>query len=152
MPRKYSTSRTRQQRGGRIGGAAGEQGALAGLRSYRERLTAERAALDQKLSAIDQALSVLGAAAPARARAARGAMGRGVVARGGRRPAGGSLREYIDRVLRANGGVMAVKDITEAVRRAGYPTRNQTLAKSVGVTLRRMNNIVKVGRGRFRMK
>jgi hypothetical protein len=47
---------------------------------------------------------------------------------------------------------MAVKDITEGVRRGGYETRNKTLAKSVGIALTQMPEVDKVGRGLFRLK
>ncbi len=62
-----------------------------------------------------------------------------------------SLAGYIERVL-AGGAAMTVKEITLAVVAAGYPTRNKTLAKSVGATLAKMPGVVKVGRGLYRKK
>ena len=47
---------------------------------------------------------------------------------------------------------MAVKDITAAVLKAGYPSKSKTLAHSVGVALREMPGVVKVGRGQFRLR
>lgn len=47
---------------------------------------------------------------------------------------------------------MAVKDVTAAVVRAGYQTRNRTLGKSVGIALAQMPNVTKLGRGTFKLK
>lgn len=62
----------------------------------------------------------------------------------------GSLKSYIDRVLRASARPMRVVQITGAVLKAGYTTKNKTLAKSVGLALRDMAGVKKVGRGAFR--
>ncbi len=45
---------------------------------------------------------------------------------------------------------MTVKDVTTAVRKAGYKSKNKTLDKSVGVALSEMPGVKKVGRGTFR--
>ena len=47
---------------------------------------------------------------------------------------------------------MQVKDIASAVVRAGYKTRNQTLAKSVGLALASMPEVEKVGRGAYQLR
>ena len=47
---------------------------------------------------------------------------------------------------------MRVKDITAAVRKAGYVTKNRTLDKSVGNALAATPQIVKVARGQYRVR
>ncbi len=48
------------------------------------------------------------------------------------------------------GKPMRVIQITAAVLKAGYSTKNKALAKSVGVALREMLGVKKVGRGTLR--
>lgn len=119
--------------------------AVHALQSHCDSLIASRAQLDAEIKAVEEALRVMGATHAAKAP-------RTGAPRGGRRgPRAGSLKEYIARVLSGR-GVMSVKDITESVRAAGYPTRNQTLAKSVGITLTKMPEIRRVKRGHFCLK
>lgn len=137
--------------------------ALSGLQSYLARLRSERTAIDQRIASIDAAVRSIGAggrtkpaAAPAPSRPAGAPAARATRRIGragpGRRPPGATLKDFIVRVLGANGGVMAVKDIASAVRRAGFPTKNKALAKSVGNALAKMSNVARVGRGKFRLK
>jgi uncharacterized C2H2 Zn-finger protein len=125
--------------------AARATGALRAIRAYRQTLVARRAELDSRVNAIDRALAALGAVSrPVAARAARAPRSAGSRT--------GSLKYFIERVLSAGKGPMAVKDTTAAVLKAGFKTRNKTLAKSVGVALSQMANVVKVSRGRFRLR
>ena len=39
-----------------------------------------------------------------------------------------------------------------AVTRAGYKSKNKTLAKSIGIALSVMSTVEKVGRGQFKLK
>jgi hypothetical protein len=132
---------------GASAGSDGLRGALSGLQSYMNRLCAERDRLTRQIAALQGALGSLGAAT-------RGSAGRppGRPGGGGRRPREGSLKEFITKVLSKNGGPMAVKDVTAAVVRAGYQTRNRTLGKSVGIALAQMPNVTKLGRGTFKLK
>lgn len=123
--------------------APGAVQAIRGLEAYATQLQAERARIDSRLQTVHDALRELGAAAPR-----MGAPARGRVAGG---PRSGSLKEFILKVL-SGGGVSTVKEITEAVRSAGYPTKNKTLDKSVGIALAHMPQVHKVGRGKFRLK
>ena len=126
---------------------------VANLTQARGALVAHRTELDNQIAAVDRALAVMGAARPTRGRAARRPALRLVGARGRRRGRSeGTLKEHIARVMKGNTRPMAVKDITAAVRRSGYATTNKTLAKSVGVTLTQMPQVMKVNRGLFRMK
>ena len=55
-------------------------------------------------------------------------------------------------MLRGRVRPWAVKDVTAAVLKAGYNTKNKTLGHSVGVALAELSNVVKVGCGMYRMK
>jgi uncharacterized C2H2 Zn-finger protein len=125
--------------------ATGPARMIGDMRAYRGTLAAQRSELDTQIAAVEQALSALGATGRARARRATR---RGRVA--GMRK--GSLKDYVGRVLQAHGRPMAVKDVTTAVQRAGFKTRNKTLAKSIGIALSQMPNVKKVSRGVFRLR
>jgi ElaB/YqjD/DUF883 family membrane-anchored ribosome-binding protein len=128
-----------------LGGAAGLAAVVGDIQRYRDEVAAQRAALDSQMAGLDQALTVLGAAAPAR-KAPPGKGRRGA----GYRP--GSLKAHIQQVLQTHGGVMAAKAVTAAACKAGYKSKNKALVKSVGVALREMRDVAKVGRGVFRAK
>lgn len=142
-----------RRRGRRPGMSAGSLPALDSLHAIHSELLAQRAALDRQINAVEHAVSTLGGARLARRSGRpsgpRPATRRG---RGGRRgPRAGSLKEYIATAL-SRGGVMSVKDITDAVVKGGYKTRNKTLAKSVGIALTEIPGVQKVARGQFKMK
>jgi hypothetical protein len=115
------------------------------IQSYRDELGAQRMELDAQVARLDEVLAALGGSAPAKPAAPR----RGRAAGGFR---AGSLKTYVERVLGSSGAPMSVKNITAAVRKAGYKTKNKTLAKSVGNALADMRNVGKVSRGMFRLK
>jgi hypothetical protein len=118
------------------------------LQAYQSNLLQQRESIDRQLVTVRAALETMGQPAPALAvRAPAASRGPG---RGRRGPREGSLKTFILRVMKG-GGVMAVKDITDAVRKAGYPTSNKTLAKSVGAALTSTAGVSRVGRGKFRM-
>ncbi len=121
----------------------GIAGVVGQLRAYRDNLAAQRAQVDSQLAAVNGVLSALGATATA-ARVT-----------GQRRIPGareGSLKDFIGRVLRARRGPMAVKDVTAAVLKAGYQSRDRTLGHSVAKLLAAMPNVVKVARGQYRLR
>jgi hypothetical protein len=125
--------------------AAGGIGEMIGnLRAYHSSLKAERHQLDERVAAIDTALAALGQ--PLRSTT-------GTSRRGGRGSGAhpGSLKDFLGRVLNPS-RAMAVKDITAAVRKAGYKSKNKTLDKSVGVALADMKKVVRVGRGQYRLR
>jgi hypothetical protein len=134
--------------------SAGISGAVLGLKTYLGELSLQRADLDAQIQAVTRALEAMGGH-PVAARIP-GRPGRPPGRPPGRRPGGkalrpGSLKAFIADVL-SSGGIMAVKDITSGVLKAGYKTQNKTLAKSVGIALTEMRGVAKVGRGRFRLK
>lgn len=126
----------------------------AALRQALEQLRSEREQIDRKIAAIEAAIGTSPAARPASSSATAalppGRRRRGHGFGGYRR---GSVKEYILRVLQNAGGrPMQVKDIADAVVKAGYKTRNRTLAKSVGLALASMPEVEKVGRGAYRLR
>jgi hypothetical protein len=130
---------TLRSKGGGIAAVVG------GIQRYCAELAAQCAALGSRIAVINQALAFLGARTPVRK----------VTFGAGRRRAGyrsGSLKAHVHQVLQAHGGAMAVKDVTAAVRKAGYRSKNKTLDKSVGATLASMRNVVKISRGMFGLK
>jgi len=157
--RKRAAKKKRARRGvrkmiRRVGGrakrarqvaAGGTAPLLRQMQAYRDNLVAERAQVASQIDAIEQALTAMGAAR--RAPAGRPAPGRRGV--GVRR---GSLKYYVERVLRAGAGPMAVKDVTAGVRKAGFKSKNKTLAKSVGIAMSQMPKVAKLSRGVFRLK
>ena len=128
-------------------------GVIGSLSRARTDLAAQRDALDQQIDALDGAMAAMGAGRPGRKPAGRPAAGRVVKRRRGKRGRrAGSLKDYIAKVLAGRKRPTAVKDVTEAVLRSGYKTKNKTLAKSVGIALAQMPEVDKVRRGLFRMK
>lgn len=119
-------------------------GAMTNLEQALQKLRAERDRLDEQINALEGALAAMGRgpapAAPTPTPTTRGGRGR--------RGESGTLRDYVQRVMKGR-GEMQVRDITDAVIAAGYPTQNKTLAKSVGIVLTQLPNVKKTGRGRF---
>jgi hypothetical protein len=128
-----------------LGAADGLVPVVQEIQTHRDKLAGDRAFLDRQIALLDQTLVDLGAVAPAR----KAPSGRG---RRGASYRSGSLKVHIQQVLQAQGGPMAVKDITVAVRKSGYKTKNKTLDKSVGNALADMRNVAKISRGVFRAK
>lgn len=130
---------------------AAARGAIAALREFHATLMQKRDDLSQQISAIEQAIAGIGGQ-PAVPSAGRGGGRRGRRGGGGKRPPEGTLKAYIERVLRKSGQPMQVKAITAAVRAAGYPTTNKTLEKSVGIAVTQIPGVKKVKRGTFALK
>ena len=125
-----------------IGGAS----ITSQLRRFQRQLADKREALNSQIDAIEKALAAMGDGA------AKAKPGPGRRRRTGGGPPAGSLKDYIGRVLRGRRTPMAVKDIMAGVRKAGYKTKNKTLANSIGKALVEMPGVVKVGRGQYRSK
>lgn len=144
-PKAARRTARRPGRPPRATGAVARDAAVRSLETYYQDLLAQRNALDSQLGAVEGALREMNATV------AKATLGRpaGRRSAGGGRFRSGSLKEYIHGVL-SSGGTMSVKDITDGVLRAGYPTKNKTLAKSVGIALTEMPGVTKVGRGQFR--
>jgi len=117
--------------------------ALSGLNAYRKSLLDSRSLIDQRIAAVESAIKTINQTPMA--------TNTGLQPTANRNHRAGSLKDYIERVLSGN-GVMTVKQITQAVLLAGYPTRNKTLDKSVGIALAQMRTVAKVTRGKFQLK
>jgi uncharacterized C2H2 Zn-finger protein len=121
--------------------ARGPAGLLGDVHTWRAELAARQAELETQVAALDQLLAVLAGAAP-RAAATPGPRGR---SRGPVRQ--GSLKSFVVRVLHAARRPMRRIEIADAVLKAGYKSRDKTFAKSVGVVLRTVPGVKKLGRG-----
>ncbi len=115
------------------------------IQRSRGELVAQRAALDAQVAALDRVLQVLGAG-PSEPPLATGRKQAGMSYRPG------TIKAYIQSVLQAHDDAMSVRDITAAVRSAGYPSKNPTLDKNVGMALAGMPDAVRVHRGVFRLR
>jgi hypothetical protein len=121
--------------------ARGPAGLLGEIHTWRAELAAQQAELASQVAALDQLLATLDGVAP-KAAAKPGPRGR---SRGPVRH--GSLKSFVVRVLQAARRPMRRKEIAGAVLKAGYKSRDKTFAKSVGVALRTVPGVKKLGRG-----
>ncbi len=121
----------------------GSGGRLGDMTAYRNDLSTQRTMIETQIQGIDAAVTALGAST-AKLVVARRKRGKGTRT--------GSLKDYIGRVLRGLIRGKSVKEITAAVKKAGFKSKNKTLGNSVGVALAEMRNVVKVTRGIYRLK
>jgi len=137
MPRKHGKSTSSAQL----------PALVANLRSAHSGLILQRTTVDSQITAIENALRAL-QVSPGGGRISRAARGAGKGGgRRGIRP--GSLTDRVQKILASNPEPMRVMEITAAVRRGGFKTKNKTLDKSVGITLRNLPGIVRAGRGLY---
>ena len=139
-----------------MGAVAAPRGASAGLVEAAQGL---RARLMEQLTAVDEFLTQLGSATgPAmRAPMPRPAFKRALAAPARRQPTtvagrAGSLKSYIDRVLREAGTPTPVAAIALAVVKAGYKSRDKHLAQTVSRALADMHTVKKIERGVYAAK
>ena len=138
--------------------AGGATRLVGEMQAYHSELAARRAAVDQEIAAIENAMAAMGGASRRAPRAqAKRRVARPKAARRAARPTGGrgvragSLKAYIDDVLRKSGKPMSPKDIATAVMRAGYKTKAQNLVRAVSNALTDVKGIKRVGHGQYRM-
>ena len=120
---------------------------VANLRTAHAGLVLQRRTVDSQIVAIEKAMNALVFAPAARPSVSAGKSGRG----GPRGIRPGSLTDRIRHVLSTSGTPMRVVEITDAVRKSGFKTKNKTLDKSVGLSVRKIPGVVRIGRGVFRM-
>lgn len=122
------------------------------LQAAHRELLGQRSSLDAQILQIESMLRSFGNR-PAVSAAAVGRAPRSVQTGSAASKAyrSGSLKAHIADVL-STGGVQSVKDIADGVMASGYATKNKTLAKSVGIALTEMKNVIKVSRGKFRLR
>jgi hypothetical protein len=150
MARKYKrrAKKARRKSGKRLGrprgsgAGASATGLLRQLTAYRRELEQKRLSLQQELDGVDSAISAMGGTA--------GRSG-GAGVRGGRRARRGAMKGYILDVMKG-GQEMTVKEISEAIRKAGYKTKSKNFGNQVSNTLAKMPELYKVGRGLFRVR
>lgn len=149
--------RGRRKKIGRRGSATSAGSAIsdavAGLNTARSALVAQRDELDHQLGEIDRILMNMGGA-PQSVRMPGRKPGRPAGRPSGKTAGGyraGSLKSVLHGILASSGAPMRVQDITGRVQKAGYDSRNKTLAKSVGVALTQMTGVRKVKRGTFKL-
>lgn len=142
---------------------------LGGIRRQIEAtlrgLSAQRDELDSQIAQISGALSALGGSGIASAGTQRrGAVRRGRLSGagrpgrpgrrsrggGGRRTEGNSLRDYVLKVLKQASSPMSVKDLSGAVKRAGYETASKDLSKAISNLIPKVSEIKRVNRGRYK--
>lgn len=68
------------------------------------------------------------------------------------RSRGDSLKTHIASVLREAGRPMEIKEITDAVLKNGFQTKNKSLAKTVSLTMKDIDEAKRVGRGTYEYK
>jgi hypothetical protein len=119
-------------------------------------MTAYHAELSQRCSAMQTEMKALAEAMSSlrrfhgRAPQARSSGGGRLAARG----EGGSLKDFITRVLSAAGTSMRLTEVSRAVKKAGYPTKSKNLPNQVSMALAAMgkkNLVRKTGRGLYRV-
>lgn len=128
--------------------------AVAGLNTARSALVAQRDELDHQLGEIDRILTNMGGGAAHSVRMPGRKPGRPAGRPSGKAAGGyraGSLKSVLHGILASSGAAMRVQDITGRVHKAGYDSKNKTLAKSVGVALTQMTGVRKVKRGTFKL-
>jgi hypothetical protein len=141
--KKVARKKRRTKRRARAYGSAG---LIKQLTVHRNALVAQQAGLQGEIDGIGAAIEALGGRASARPATRGRPRGRPRGRRGLRK---GSLKSYILRVLKPR-GEMAVKDIARGVKRAGYKTTSKNFANQVSNALAQMDELTKMGRGRYR--
>lgn len=130
-------------------------GRIAGeIHAYVSELSAQRDAIDAQIEAMSGILSMVGSTPSVVRSAGVARRGRpakaGRVGGGGRRPEGGSLRDFVLKVLRQSSSAMGVKDISGAVIRSGYKTASKDLSKAISNLLPQVKEVKKVDRGMYK--
>lgn len=117
------------------------------MQGYYGELVAQRTSLDSQISAVGQAIKVMGVAMPS-------ALTRRGVKRGrpvATRARAGSLKDYIERVLRQRSKPLSPRNIGAIVIKAGFKTKAKDITKAVSNTLPQMKNIKKAGFGMYQL-
>lgn len=132
---------------GAIASGAGASHLLSGMRDYHDELVAKRDQIDRELSAINDAMTALGEVPPASRGSVRGRRPRGA---GGHRD--GSLKSFIVNVLGRQSTPATPKEIAAKVVQAGYKSRAQDLTKAVSNALPELNEVKRVGFGKYSLR
>lgn len=117
------------------------------MQSYLGDLAARQVAIQAEIEAVTSAMNAMGGSGSAVAPSAAPRRGR-PKGSGGR---AGSLKDYIQRVLRQSPQALSPRDIATAVKKSGYKTKAKDLTKAVSNMLPTMKNVKRVGFGSYRM-
>jgi hypothetical protein len=124
------------------------------MRAYHDDLTAKCSQMQVEMDALSSAIesiSGVALAAPTRSSVVRRVTKGGVTR--GPRPAGGSLKEVITKVLGSAQNPLRLTEISTGVVRAGYKTKSKNLSNQVSMALADMakkRKVKKVSRGLYR--
>lgn len=167
MPRRKKKRRGRPRKNESSGLTSGRL--ASDLRAYYRDLERKCNEVQTEMSAIGEALAALGGEAPAAKRGPGRPKGSGKrkpgrpkgstsksktkgAARRGPRPAGTSLKDHLEKVLKASANPVGVKDLTSKVQRSGYKTKSKNLSNQISMALSQMVNdrqAKKVSRGMY---
>lgn len=168
MPRKKKGKRGRPRKSAFSGVSSGLTSSRlsADLRAYYNDLTGRCNDIQHEMSAIAAALGALGGAVPSAAASGKpgkrgpgrppgsgaGKHVRAGAVRRGPRPAGTSLKDHLDKALKASSKPIGVKELTSKVVRDGYKTKSKNLPNQVSMALSQMvksRQAKKVARGMY---
>ncbi len=142
-------------RGRKPSGSGDAKRIASDIKAIHRTLVEQRNQMDGRIQAMEQAIAALTGETPSAAPRAAAAAPAQTGARRGRPPGSrsqgyrdGSLKAYIDKVLRTSGAPVAIKDITRGVTKAGYRTKSKTLGNQVSAAIADMK-VRKVGRGMY---
>ncbi len=163
MPKGRRKGATRK---GRTSRAGNQTGVLPSLTTAYRDLLDQRDEIDRQIAALEHAITTMQGSAsngtvvgisgarrsrPVARRQSRRGPGRprGSTAKGYRK---GSVKALIVDTLSARGKAMRVPEVAKAILAAGYKTKNQTFAKSVGIAMTEMPEVKRVARGVYKLK
>jgi hypothetical protein len=131
--------------------------AVKTLTACRNDLATQCAELQDQISALEGVIgrfkSSGGGAAARRPAARRSTARRPSGARPAAKAPGGTLKEYIARVLGSANSAMRLMEVSSAVRAAGYPTQGKNFSNQVSMALAAMvkkKQVRKLDRGKYR--
>lgn len=126
----------------------GRKEIIAKMKAHQSDLLAQRRSLTGQLDALARAIAAIDEATPIGGTRSSGKKrGRPVKAVG----RAGSLKSYIDIVLRESSKPMSLKDIGKRVKKAGYKTKAKDLTKAVSNALPGLKRVKRVGYGKYQI-
>lgn len=129
-------------------GVGGRKEIIAKMKAHQSDLLTQRRSLTGQMDALARAIAAIDGATPTRGTRSSGKKrGRPVKAVG----SAGSLKSYIDRVLRESSKPMSLKDIGKRVKKAGYKSKAKDLTKAVSNALPGLKKVTRVGYGKYQL-
>ena len=129
-------------------GVSGRKEIIAKMKAHQSDLLAQRRSLTGQMDALARAINAIDGATPTRGTRSSGKKrGRPVKAVG----RAGSLKSYIDRVLRESSKPMSLKDIGKRVKKSGYKSKAKDLTNAVSNALPGLKKVKRVGYGTYQI-